>query len=140
MSLPHWQVFIVTPKILEIFGFWVPNPNCITQELAAGSGHFTRKSAMLAWSGIHATFMQLIPIHSAPRDDFSRMRSKGSRFTLQGCGGRAVFAGRCVYVSNRSQPFATVRNRSQPFATVRNRPQPFATVRVRAVWPCEEDQ
>ena len=64
---------------------------------------------------------------------FSRMRSKGSCFTL-GCGGRAVFAGRCVYVRNRSQPSATVRNRPQRFATVRNRPQPSATVRNR---PCD---
>ena len=47
---------------------------------------------------------------------FSRMRSKGSRFTL-GVWGRAVFAGCCVYVS------AIVHNRSQPFATVRNRPR-----------------
>ena len=31
--------------------------------------------------------------------------------SLWGCGGRAVFAGRCVYVRNRSQPFVTVRNR-----------------------------
>ena len=30
-----------------------------------------------------------------------------------GCGGRAVFAGRCVYVRNRPQPSATVRNRPQ---------------------------
>ena len=44
--------------------------------------------------------------------------------SLWGCGGRAVFAGRCVYV----------RNRPQPFATVRNRPQPFASVLVRSVW------
>ena len=44
----------------------------------------------------------------------------GSRFTL-GCGGRAVFTGRYVYVRNRSQPSATVRNRPQPFASVRNR-------------------
>ena len=42
------------------------------------------------------------------------MRSKGSRFTLQGLGVEGVFARRC-------QPFATVRNRPQPFATVRNR-------------------
>ena len=43
------------------------------------------------------------------------MRSKGSRFTLQGLGVEGVFARRC-------QPFAAVRNRpqhSQPFATVR---------------------
>ena len=33
--------------------------------------------------------------------------------SLWGCGGRAVFAGRCVYVRNRPQPFATVRNRSR---------------------------
>ena len=44
---------------------------------------------------------------------FSRMRSKGSRFTL---GVEGVFARRCV--------------------RERNRPQPFATVRVRTVWPC----
>ena len=32
-----------------------------------------------------------------------------------------MFGGRCVYVRNRSQPFATIRNRPQPSATVRNR-------------------
>ena len=59
---------------------------------------------------------------------FSRMRNKGSRFTL------GVWRLR-VCSLDVAQPFATVRNRSQPFATVRNRSQPFATVRVRAVWP-----
>ena len=39
--------------------------------------------------------------------DFSRMRSEGSRF-IWGSGGEAVFAESCVYVGNRSQPFATV--------------------------------
>ena len=43
--------------------------------------------------------------------------------SLWGCGGRAVFAGRCVYVRNRPQLFATVRNRSQPSATVRKCPR-----------------
>ena len=50
---------------------------------------------------------------------FSRMRSKGSRFTLgvwRGLGVEGVFARRCP--------------------TVRGRPQPSATVRMRAVWPC----
>ena len=46
---------------------------------------------------------------------YSRMRSEGSRF-IWGFGGEAVFAESCVYVRNRSQPFATVRNRPQPFA------------------------
>ena len=46
---------------------------------------------------------------------FSRMRSEGSRF-IWGFGGEAVFAESCVYVRNRSQPFATVRQRPQPFA------------------------
>ena len=36
--------------------------------------------------------------------------------SLWGCGGWAVFAGRCVYVCNRAQPLATVGNRWQPFA------------------------
>ena len=70
---------------------------------------------------------------------FSRMRSKGSRFTLGVWGLRvcsldvaSTLLLRCFYVRNRSQPFATVRNRSQPFATVRNRSQPFATVRNRS--------
>ena len=39
---------------------------------------------------------------------FSRMRSEGSRF-IWGSGGEAVFAESCVYVRNRSQPFAVVR-------------------------------
>ena len=58
----------------------------------------------------------------------SRMRSKGSRFTL------GVWGLRCVRRTPRlcSQPSATIRNRPQPSATVRNRPQPFATVRNRS--------
>ena len=51
---------------------------------------------------------------------FSRMRSKGSRFTL-GVWGLRVCSLDVAFV---------VRNRPQPFATVR------ATVRVRTVWPC----
>ena len=46
---------------------------------------------------------------------FSRLRSKGSRFT-GGLGAEGVFARRCVYVRNRPQLPATVRNRQQPFA------------------------
>ena len=49
----------------------------------------------------------------------SRMRSKGSRFTL-GVWGLRVCSLDVAFV----------------VATVRNRPQPFATVRVRTVWPC----
>ena len=50
---------------------------------------------------------------------FSRMRSKGSRFTL-GVWGLRVCSLDVAFAS------ATVRNRSQPSATVRNRSQPFA--------------
>ena len=53
-----------------------------------------------------------------PWDHFSRMRSKGSRFTL------GVWELLCS------------PDVAQPCATVRNRPQRFATVRVRAIWPC----
>ena len=60
---------------------------------------------------------------------YSRMRSKGSRFTL-GVWGLRVCS---LDVASAS---ATVRNRPQPSATVRNRSQPFATVRTRSVWPC----
>ena len=70
---------------------------------------------------------------------FSRMRSKGSRFTLGVWGLRVCsldVAFTIATVRNRPQPFATVRNRSQPFATIRNRSQPFATVRAIPVWPC----
>ena len=49
---------------------------------------------------------------------FSRMRSKGSRFTL-GVWGLRVCSLDVAFV------VATVRNRSQPSAAVRNRPQPF---------------
>ena len=49
----------------------------------------------------------------------SRMRSKGSRFTLGVWGLR-------VCSLDVAEPFATVRNRSQPSATVRNRSQPSA--------------
>ena len=58
----------------------------------------------------------------------SRMRSKGSRFTLGVWGLRMCSL-------DVAQPSATVRNRPQPSATVGNRLQPFATVRVMAVWP-----
>ena len=51
--------------------------------------------------------------------NFSRMRSKGSRFTLGVWGLRVCSL-----------------DVAEPFATVRNRPQPFATVRMRSVWPC----
>ena len=51
--------------------------------------------------------------------DFSRMRSKGSRFTLGVWGLR---------VCSLNVAFTV--------ATVRNRPQPFATVRARTIWPC----
>ena len=50
---------------------------------------------------------------------FSRMRSKGSRFTLGVWGLRVCSL-----------------DVAEPFATVRNRPQPSATVRARSVWPC----
>ena len=52
----------------------------------------------------------------------SRMRSKGSRFTLE------VWGSSCVRhtLPNRPQPSATVRNRSQPFATVRKCPREVA--------------
>ena len=50
---------------------------------------------------------------------FSRMRSKGSRFTLGVWGLR---------VCSLDVAFTV--------ATVRNRPQPFATVRARTIWPC----
>ena len=53
---------------------------------------------------------------SAGRHGFSRMRSKGSRFTLGVWGLRGVegvFARRCVCGRNRPQPSATVRNRSR---------------------------
>ena len=49
-------------------------------------------------------------------DVFSRMRSKGSRFTL-GVWGLRVCSLDVAFV------VAAVRNRSQPFATVRNRPR-----------------
>ena len=57
---------------------------------------------------------------------FSRMRSKGSRFTL-GVWGLRVCSLDVAFTS------ATV---SQPSATVRNRSQPSATVRAIAIWPC----
>ena len=50
---------------------------------------------------------------------FSRMRSKGSRFTLGVWGLR-------VCSLDVAEPSATVRNRSQPSATVRG----------RSIWPC----
>ena len=56
---------------------------------------------------------------------YSRMRSKGSRFTL-GVGGLRVCSLDVAFM------FATARNRSQPSATV----QPFAGGRVKPVWPC----
>ena len=58
--------------------------------------------------------------NSNTQNTFSRMRSKGSRFTLKVWG--------LSFVRQK------LRNRSQPSATVRDPPRSFATVRVRAVW------
>ena len=44
-----------------------------------------------------------------PRSAFSPMRSEGFSFNSWGSGGRALFAIRCFYVRNRSQPFAVER-------------------------------
>ena len=54
--------------------------------------------------------------------DYSRTRSKGSRFTL------GVWGLSCVRQTLRNcpPPFATVRNPSQPFATVRECPREVA--------------
>ena len=48
-----------------------------------------------------------LEMHGSTRkiEFFSRMRSKGSRFTLGGLGVEGVFARRCVHGRNRSQPF-----------------------------------
>ena len=43
---------------------------------------------------------------------FPECVAKGSRLTLSGSGGRALFATRCFYVRNRPQPSATVRSRA----------------------------
>ena len=52
---------------------------------------------------------------------FFRMRSEGSRF-IWGSGGEAVFAESCVYVRNRSQPFATVCVSAVRLSTVASAP------------------
>ena len=57
---------------------------------------------------------------------FSRMRSKGSRFTL------GVWRLRVCSLD--------VAHRPQPFATVRHRSPPSATVRARSPWPCKSGQ
>ena len=61
------------------------------------------------------------------------MRSEGSRF-IWGSGGEAVFAESCVYVRNRSQPFATVRNQSRATATVCGSAISSPQWRVRQEW------
>ena len=65
------------------------------------------------------SFIYMFGSASANIVSFSRMRSKGSRFTL-GVWGLRVCSLDVAFV----------------VATVRNRPQPFATVRARTVWPC----
>ena len=62
---------------------------------------------------IYLSMFESINLHGAY---FSRMRSKGSRFTW-GCGGIELCSPDVAFT------FATVR-------------KPFASVRVRAVWPC----
>ena len=69
--------------------------------------HFGRVHRHFSWQAQH--FRRVL----------SRMRSKGSRFTL-GVWGLRVCSLDVAFV----------------VATVRNRSQPFATVRVRTVWPC----
>ena len=86
------------------------------QGLRFSSGRFRDKKA----------FQLLADADHIPIADFSRMRSKGSRFTLRVWGLRVCsldVAFTVATVRNRPQPSATVRNRSQPFATVRNRPR-----------------
>ena len=76
------------------------------QEILGFGTAFTEASALVSWSD-RWNFL------------FSRMRSKGSRFTL-GVWGLRVCS---LDVASAS-------------ATVRNRPQPSATVRTIPVWPC----
>ena len=73
------------------------------------------------WKFVHWKFMRHIFLGKT----FSRMRSKGSRFTLGVWGLR-------VCSLDVAQPFATARNSQQPFATARNRLQPSATARKRS--------
>ena len=69
--------------------------------------HFSRKPPTRAsFSKLQLSFLEEVSHQSF----VSRMRSKGSRFTL-GLGVEGVFARRCVYVRNRLQPSATVGNR-----------------------------
>ena len=79
------------------------------QGLRFSSGRFRDKKA----------FQLLADADHIPIADFSRMRSKGSRFTLRVWGLRVCSLDVAFTV-------ATVRNRPQPFATVRNRSQPSA--------------
>ena len=85
-------------KILEHFRDASPNKSCNFRGVWLGS------------SAVRATKVEL---------GFSRMRSKGSRFTLGVWGLR---------VCSLDVAFTV--------ATVRNRPQPSATVRTNSVWPC----
>ena len=88
---------------------------------------------ILFWGGSRSTKPCIFPCKVAAGGDascvrrvrlrsvclFSRMRSKGSRFTL-GVWGLRVCSLDVAFV----------------VATVRNRAQPFATVRAIAIWPC----
>ena len=78
-----------------------PQPTCLKSE-----------SAFEVFSILSTTIRVSSAIRLGPWSLFSRMRSKGSRFTL------GVWGWSCVR--------QTLRNRSQPSAAVRNRPQPFA--------------
>ena len=71
------------------------------------------------WTYLESTWIHFDLLCFLPCVPVSRMRSKGSRFTL-GVWGRRV--------CSLDVAFTT--------ATVRNRSQPSASVRVRAVWPC----
>ena len=75
---------------------------------------------MAAWNLHLATTLRsadnAIRKQHATRHGESAAPATQNDHSLLGCGGWAVFAGRCVYVRNRPQPFATVRNCSQSFA------------------------
>ena len=96
---------------------WAPSSQKILQTLWIMLHHVT--SCYIGMDG--EVLLQRHSLNRRPHllVSFSRMRSKGSRFTLGVWGLR---------VCSLDVAFTV--------ATVRNRPQPFATVRARTIWPC----
>ena len=108
--------------IMNMFSYWHGNDSfrlvghvCM---LVVSCCNHTRASKSICF--VSENICYVFVLRNSKNFNFSRMRSKGSRFTLGVWGLR-------VCSLDVAEPFATVRNRLQPFATVRNTSRYFVS-------------